>query len=130
MPTAEEVVKEHDKDKRIKAERAILAVAKEITNGESTNPKKVGQVLYWLVGNSLDNNELLRTVVDDQDNLRSVVDCEAAMAKCPGRVVPDPGRQGLFKLSLGHKSLVCGSGVVITGMICATLLLITGHWPF
>ena len=116
--TPDEIVREHDKEKRIKAEEEIRGVAKSLTNGNAGDPQKTGIVLLWLVENSIDNNELLRTMVDDSEKYQTLDGCEETMSKCPA------GLQLAKKKSM-HPGAAVGfsaGGIGSVWIICQTVL--------
>ena len=64
MQTPEQVVKEHDKAKRIEEEEEILTDAESLTNGHAGDPQITGKVLHWQVKETVTQGVLLRTLVD------------------------------------------------------------------
>lgn len=72
---AKELIEAHDKEQRIQAEADILGVAHALTNGSAGNPKLQGQVLEWVVKETIDNGALLRTIADELPELQRKSEC-------------------------------------------------------
>lgn len=60
MPTPEEILQTHDKEKRLKAEEDILAKAQALTNGSRGDAQLTGEVLAWVVQELIEFGVLLR----------------------------------------------------------------------
>jgi len=79
--TAEQVIRDRDKDKRVKDEEEILVKAHALTNGDQGNPKLTGEVLEWLVGEMIDLGTLIRILSTQLPLCQLKTDCVLAHGK-------------------------------------------------
>jgi len=79
--TPEDILKERDKDDRIKREESVLADAQRLTNGEAADPQTNGRVLQWVVERLIEMETLLRASIEHTSKCQLIENCIATHAQ-------------------------------------------------
>ena len=142
MSDAEGILKEQDKQNRIREEKELLDKAHRLTNGEAGNEKLQGEVQYGVCLKLIGMETLIRTLVDDVTHKREILDCDMlrVTGNCPSSQVgtmppkrttsPETAKKkllkGVFEIHWKNLTIYGSSAVVIMLLACLTLLVLTG----
>lgn len=115
MPTPEELVSAHDKEKRLEDEARIIAASENMDD-----PENAAMVNSWLVREQIEVGKLLRVIVATLSTCVTKEECEEKINACPGRLIASKG------WTWGKILGVTGGSTPPIVAVCYTILKLTG----